>query len=90
MTAGASGAAVRDGPPAARSGEHAAYTRRRTLLEIPMVEPEDPDASFVGFLKKNWLWWTLPILLVLALLAWLAYTDPGTPEPDSPFQYDLY
>lgn len=55
-----------------------------------MVESEDRDDSFVGFLKKNWLWWTLPILIVLGLLAWLAYTDPGTTEPDSPFQYDLY
>jgi len=55
-----------------------------------MVDHEDTDTSFVGFLKENWLWWTVPIVLVLALLAWLAYSDPGAPEPDSPFQYDLY
>ncbi len=51
--------------------------------------------SLPQFLRENKLYWIVPILLVLVLVAFIAWNELGAEEPPasddaSPFQYDLY
>ena len=41
------------------------------------------------FLLENKLWWILPIVIVLALVGYLLWTNVDT-GADSPFNYDMY
>jgi len=49
-------------------------------------------SSFKQFLAENKLWWIVPIVLVLGLVAWILFAggDEGKPGTDSPFLYDSY
>ncbi len=48
--------------------------------------------SFTQFLGENKIWWILPIVLVLAIVGFILFTQPPVDESaeDSPFQYDMY
>ncbi len=49
-------------------------------------------SSFKQFLAENKLWWIIPIVIVLGLVAWMLFadTDADKAEAASPFIYDSY
>jgi len=49
-------------------------------------------SSFKQFLGENKLWWIIPIVIVLGLVAWMLFSEPEGAKPgaDSPFLYDSY
>lgn len=47
--------------------------------------------DLMRFLAENKIWWITPIVIVLALVAWVVFVDAGaTPEGGTPFHYDHY
>jgi predicted negative regulator of RcsB-dependent stress response len=49
-------------------------------------------SSFLHFLGENKIWWILPIVIVLALVGFMVWSEQNveTPNESSPFQYDMY
>jgi Family of unknown function (DUF5989) len=49
-------------------------------------------SSFKQFLAENKLWWIVPIVIVLGLVAWMLFGGGGAGKAgaDSPFVYDSY
>ncbi len=49
-------------------------------------------ADFLGFLRENKIWWITPLVLVLALVAYLYFStiNSGGVQADEGFQYDMY
>jgi len=58
--------------------------RQQGMLETVMTD-------FLRFLGENKVWWITPLVLVLALVAFLVFSDSsaGT-QADEGFQYDMY
>ena len=47
--------------------------------------------AFLKFLGENKIWWITPLVLVLALVAFLYFSDTSSgPQTDEGFQYDMY
>ncbi|MGQ0551918.1 MAG: DUF5989 family protein [Planctomycetota bacterium] len=49
-------------------------------------------SSFGRFLAENKLWWILPLVIVLALVGWMLFTEPtpGEAAGETHFQYPAY
>lgn len=47
--------------------------------------------AFLRFLGENKIWWITPLVLVLALVAYLYFANAASgPQTDEGFQYDMY
>lgn len=47
--------------------------------------------DFLRFLGENKIWWITPLVLVLALVAFLVFSDSSAGmQVDEGFQYDMY
>ena len=44
--------------------------------------------GFVGFLRDTWVWWLLPLVIVLGLAVLLLWLAEG--DATSPFVYDVF
>ena len=47
--------------------------------------------GFLKFLGENKIWWLTPLVIVLALVAWLVLSEGSdAPATDDQFNYDMY
>ena len=57
--------------------------------QVTQGDGEQPGrAGFTGFLRDTWMWWLLPLVIVLGLaivLLWLAEGDATTPFINNEF-----
>jgi hypothetical protein len=57
--------------------------------QVTQGSGEDGEqAGFVGFLRETWMWWLLPLVIVLALAVVLLWTAEG--DATSPFIYNEF